>query len=159
MGVNNLDTAENFKNIKENDLKENYRITIKDKHYIAGEKAESTTQVFGDLILSDDGYTISYTEHAGEFAGCVTNIKVTNEPSSLYLSRTGSFATDLLLEPKRRHSCHYDTPYGSILMGVYAYKIDSNMKSSGGDLDFAYCLDIDGGAVSENELQINVKKC
>ncbi len=159
MGVNGLDTAENVKETSKEVLKENYKITIKDKHYIAGEKTESTTQVFGDLLLSDDGYTISYTEHAGEFAGCVTNIKVTNDPNTLYLSRTGSFAADLLLEPRRRHSCQYDTPFGSILMGVYAYKIDSDMKSSGGDLNFAYCLDIDGGAVSENELQINVKRC
>lgn len=151
MGVNNLDTV--------NNLKENYKITIKDKHYIAGEKAESTTQVFGDLFLSEDGYTISYTEHAGEFAGCLTNIKVTNEPNTLYLSRAGTYATELLLEPKRRHSCQYDTPFGSIMMGVYAYKIDSDMKSSGGELDFAYCLDIDGGTVSENELTVSVREC
>ncbi len=154
MGVNSLDTAENLK-----DLKENYKITIKDKHHIDGEKAESTIQVFGDLVLSDDGYTISYTEHAGAFAGCVTSIKVTNDPNTLYLSRAGSYATDLLLEPRKRHSCQYDTPFGSILMGVYAYKIDSDMKSSGGELDFAYCLDVDGGTVSENELKISVQEC
>lgn len=149
-----MDTAENTI-----ELKENYRITIKDKHYIAGEKAESTTQLFGDLCISEDGYTISYTEHAGEFAGCLTNIKVTNDPSSLYLSRAGAYATDLLLEPRRLHSCQYDTPFGSIMMGVYAYKIDSSMDTSGGELDFAYCLDMDGSVVSENELKVSVQKC
>lgn len=153
-GGNGLETAAN-----EKELKENYRITIRDKHYIAGEKAERETQVFGDLFLSEDGYTISYTEHAGEFAGCVTNIKVTSEPKMLCLSRVGSFATDLMLEPGKRHSCQYDTPFGSVLMGVYAYKIDSDMKSSGGELDFAYCLDIDGGTVSENELKISLQEC
>lgn len=77
----------------------------------------------------------------------------------MYLSRAGTYATELLLEPKRRHSCQYDTPFGSIMMGVYAYKIDSDMKSSGGELDFAYCLDIDGGTVSENELTVSVREC
>lgn len=135
---------------------ENYKITIHDKHKIGEEVSESTTELMGALDVMKNGYIIRYQEHAGDFAGTTTKIFV-SEPGKIRMSRGGSFATELVLELKKRHNCCYDTPYGSFLMGVYAHKIDSNMNDNGGDLEFAYSLDVGGGEVSENELKINVK--
>ena len=74
------------------------------------------------------------------------------------LSRGGSFGLDLVLEKGKRHNCAYDTPYGRLQMGVYAKKIDSKMAEDGGNLKFAYSLDIGGGEVSDNELEVIVKE-
>ena len=104
-----------------------------------------------------NGYIIKYDEHEGDFAGTTTKIFVI-EPNSVHLSRGGSYGLDLVLEKGKRHSCAYDTPYGRLQMGVYAKKIDSKMTSDGGNLKFAYSLDIGGGEVSDNELEVTVKE-
>ena len=143
-------------------MSKKYKITIRDKHYADGEKSESEMSVFGSLTFSKDDYKISYMEHDGDLAGCVTTISVSSKPDSkpdsIYMSREGSFTTNLLLEPKRRTTCHYDTPFGSMMLGVYTYKIDSDMGQSGGNLDFAYCLDVEGSTVSESKLHIGVSE-
>ncbi|MBQ1451116.1 MAG: DUF1934 domain-containing protein [Clostridia bacterium] len=136
---------------------ENYKIIIRDRHTVAGEVSESTTELFGELAVAQGGYVIRYNEHEGDFAGTTTNISVMG-PDSLRLSRGGSFGIDFLLEEGKRHNCFYDTPYGRLEMGVYAKKIDSDMKDNGGNLKFAYSLDIGGGEVSENELELEVRE-
>ncbi len=139
------------------EIAENYKITIYDKHTIGGETSESKTELMGNLDLTNGGYTICYAEHAGDFAGTVTEIFV-NEPGSVRMLRGGDFSTELILECGKRHNCCYETPYGSLLMGVYAHEINSSMENMGGDLTFAYSLDVGGGEISENELKINVKR-
>lgn len=138
-------------------LAENYTITIHDKHTVFGEQSESTTSILGDLSVTDEGYTISYRELGGEFRGHTTKI-IYNADRSVCLSRTGGFTTDLMLEPGKRHNCHYDTPYGGMMMGVSTHRINSNMNKSGGELEFSYTLDMDGGSLSDNELHIEVKE-
>ena len=138
-------------------LDERYKITIYDKHVVAGEKSEATTSLMGSLNISQNGYTISYREHAGDLAGTVTNIRVT-EPNLICLHRDGAYETDLILELQKRHNCHYDTPYGGFMMGVYAHSMESSMDISGGMLNFSYSLDVGGGEVSTNELRIKVKE-
>lgn len=139
------------------EIAENYKITIYDKHTIAGETSESKTELMGNLDLTKDGYTICYAEYAGDFAGTVTEIYV-NEPGSVRMLRGGDFSTELILECGKRHNCCYETPYGSLLMGVYAHEINSAMENMGGDLTFSYSLDVGGGELSENELKINVRR-
>ena len=135
---------------------EQYKIIIKDKHTVAGEVSESTTELFGNLDVAKNGYIIRYTEHEGDFAGTTTKIFVV-EPNSVRLSRGGSYGLDLVLERGKRHNCAYDTPYGRLQMGVYAKDVDSKMSENGGNLKFAYSLDIGGGEVSDNELEVIVK--
>ncbi len=137
-------------------FEEQYKITIKDKHTVGGEVSESTTELFGDLNVAKNGYIIRYTEHDGDFAGTTTKIFVI-EPDSVRLSRGGRYGLDLVLERGKRHNCAYDTPYGSLQMGVYAKNVDSKMSECGGNLKFAYSLDIGGGEVSDNELEVIVK--
>ena len=143
-------------NIGEN-KNEQYKIIIHDRHIVAGEVSESTTELYGDFAVAQDGYVIRYNEHEGDFAGTTTHISVLG-PDSLHLSRGGSYGLSFLLEKGKRHNCFYDTPYGRLEMGVYAQRIDSAMNDKGGNLSFAYSLDIGGGEVSENELEVEVKE-
>jgi len=145
-----LNQTENFK--------EQYKIIIKDRHTVAGEVSECTTELFGDLNVAKNGYTIKYDEHEGDFAGTTTKIFVVEPNSSVRLSRGGSYGLDIVLEKGKRHNCAYDTPYGRFQMGVYAKKIDSKMSEDGGNLKFSYSLDIGGGEVSDNELELEVKE-
>ena len=149
MGKINLNSNEN--------LNENYKITIVDKHSSNGEKSESKSELMGDLNYAQNGYIIRYVEHAGDFAGAMTKIFV-KEPDTVRLSRGGELALEILLEGGKRHSCFYDTPFGKLQMGVFAKSVCSRMTEHGGRLSFSYTLDVGGGEVSENELIIDVKE-
>lgn len=142
-------------NQTENNI-EQYKITINDRHTATGDVSQSTIELFGDLDISKNGYVIKYDEHEGDFAGTTTKIVVI-EPNTVRLSRGGSYGLDLVLEKGKRHNCAYDTPYGRLQMGVYAKMIDSKMALGGGVLKFSYTLDIGGGEVSDNELEVIVK--
>jgi len=142
---------------KLNEFEKKYRITINDKHITSGEQTESETELMGNLSVQKNGYEIRYMEHTGDMAGTTTKIFV-DEPNKVRLTRGGLFQTDLILELKKRHNCCYETPYGTLIMGVYAHRIDSNMNPDGGDLEFSYSLDVGGGEVLENELKISVRK-
>lgn len=143
--------------LKQEEIKENFKITLIDKHSANGEKSESKTEVMGELNFAQNGYVIRYMENAGDFSGCVTKLLV-KEPDTVRLSRGGELSLDLLLEEGKRHNCFYDTPFGKLQMGVYTKFVKSEMKENGGKLSFGYSLDIGGGEVSDNELIIDVKE-
>lgn len=132
-------------------------IRIHDVHEYEVEKGETTVFVFGDLVFSEDGYRIVYREESGDMAGCTTTITC-KEGREVSVHREGPYQTELIMELGRRHSCQYQTEYGSMLMGIYADKVDSHMAETGGYLEFAYNIDFDGDFVSHNTLHVTVKE-
>ncbi|MBQ8470041.1 MAG: DUF1934 domain-containing protein [Clostridia bacterium] len=134
-----------------------FMIRIHDVHEYEVEKAETTVYVFGDLELSEESYRITYREESGDLAGCTTTITCIGG-KEVSVHREGPFRTDLTMELGRRHSCQYQTEYGSMLMGIFADKVDSHMAETGGYLEFAYNIDFDGDFVSHNILHVTVKE-
>ena len=54
--------------------------------------------------------------------------------------------------------CHYDTGFGSLMIGIFTNKVTCNLSDSGGQLDIVYSLDINSTLTSINEIHINVKE-
>ena len=138
-------------------MERNYQITIHDIHTVDGDTSDTTMTVFGTMEKTDTGYVLRYLEQSGELTGFVTELTVT-EPDSVFISRQGDYRIELMLETARRHECHYDTPHGSLMMGVYTNGIDSRMSTFGGTLHLNYDIDFNAGFVSENQLHITVKE-
>lgn len=138
-------------------MERKYQITIHDIHTVDGDTSDTTMTVFGTMEKTDTGYVLRYLEQSGELTGFVTELTVT-EPDSVFISRQGDYRIELMLETARRHECHYDTPHGSLMMGVYTNEIDSRMSTFGGTLDLNYDIDFNAGFVSENQLHITVKE-
>lgn len=134
-----------------------YQITIHDIHECAGEISDTTMTCFGQMIFSEGRYIIRYVEESGELEGFVTDIKVT-EPDLVAITRKGPTTIELMLENKRRHTCLYKIPEGTLSMGVYTHEISSGMSMFGGTLDLHYDIDFDGSFVSDNKLHISVKE-
>ena len=64
----------------------------------------------------------------------------------------------MIMELGQRHNCHYTTPYGELMIGVFTQKVDSLMDEHGGKLEFHYTLDFNAGLAARNELVITVKE-
>ena len=74
------------------------------------------------------------------------------------LIRNGQQRSRLILEKGKRHLCHYDTGFGTMMVGVFADRIKSDLDDSGGSLEVSYSLDINSGLKSLNEIFINIKE-
>ena len=74
------------------------------------------------------------------------------------MTREGNYTSELIIEQDKRHNCYYSTPFGDFMMGIYAKRVDSNMKSDGGTLSLEYTLDFNSDLASKNQLTINVKE-
>lgn len=134
----------------------NIRIEISDTQH-SDETSDSTLMsTFGTIERKEDGFLIYYTEQDGELAGCDTTLDFTK--NYVTITRSGSFKYDLVLEKNKRHSCHYATPYGSFILGLYATEISCIDKDTSIDLNLKYDIDYNSDLMSKNELRIKARE-
>ena len=93
----------------------------------------------------------------GDLAGCTTCLHM-DKPGRVTMRRFGSYNSELTIERNKRHNCHYDTPYGGFLMGVFGKHVSSNMTECGGTLKMRYTVDFNSELAAENEMTITVKE-
>lgn len=133
-------------------------IQMKSIQSIYDEKTETELITRGKYRRENDSYYISYEDsEATGFSGSVTEISVT-ENKFASIIRTGSTHSDLVIEPGKKHHCHYETPFGSMDIGIYTHSIKNNLMDDGGNLYMKYTLDINTSYMSDNEIIMNIKK-
>ena len=116
---------------------------------------ELTTK--GIFSREGDKYSISYEDsEATGFENSTTVIEV-NGVRNASVRREGEAPSELVLEVERKHHCHYGTPYGGLMLGVYTKKIDNNLSDEGGKLELRYVIDSNGTFVSENWISLSVE--
>ena len=131
-------------------------IKIIDSHISDGEEYSCELTTSGTLDYTPDGYSVTYHETDEELKGSVTVLKVSNGGNTILMTRKGKFNTEMVIEKDRRHTCFYETPYGELMMGIYANLISNEIVENGGTLKFAYAIDFNNTPASENELLISV---
>lgn len=123
-----------------------------------GDNSEQTEIITkGKYNKFKDGYIISYDEsEATGFEGASTVLTVTKS-QKIEIERTGTAQSQLIIEKANKHHCHYGTPYGTVMIGITASEINSQLKDNGGDLFFKYVIDINSSFMSDYEVNINVR--
>lgn len=130
-------------------------IKIIDRHVQDGEEYVCELTTSGEFEVTDVGCIVNYTETDEELSDCVTSLAVEGS-RKISMTRMGKYNTEMIIEKDRRHSCYYSTPYGELLMGIYAKKIENGVTENGGTLDFSYTIDFNNVTASENELLVTV---
>ena len=100
-------------------------INIEDSHSGHGDSYSSQTSTQGILRLLENGYELSYEEPAAEMEGCVTTLLI-EDGGLVTMTRNGAYTTQMVMERGRRHVCHYATPFGDMLLGIFAKKVESS---------------------------------
>lgn len=132
-------------------------ITLTTKQSDGNDSEQTEIITKGKYNKSEDGYIISYDEsEATGFAGSSTVLTVT-ENQKIEIKRTGTAQSQLIIEKAKKHHCHYGTPYGTVMIGITASEINSQLKDNGGDLFFKYVIDINSSFMSDYEVNINVR--
>ncbi len=130
-------------------------IKITDRHVQDGEEYECELTTSGEFMLTEKGCIVKYTETDEELENSVTWLDAEGS-QKISMTRTGKYNTEMIIEKDRRHTCFYETPYGELLMGIYAKSIFNDMSANGGTLKFSYTIDFNNVPASENELTVNV---
>ena len=105
----------------------------------------------------EDGISIfSYVEsELTGLDGLLTTFNV--ESDRVVLSRGGDMGNDMIFSEKQKHHFLYETPFGSILMGIDTHSIKKNMQDDGGSLEIRYDIEVDNVSVSRNLFEINIR--
>ena len=124
-----------------------------------GESDSSELITTGTFEGTEDDYRITYTEQDEAFKDCTMTVHVEGR-RRITLVRTGPTSAEMILEEHKRHNCHYNTPFGGFMLGVYAKQITSHVLpgEACGALAFRYTLDFNSANSTENELNILFKE-
>lgn len=119
-----------------------------------GERVKTELMTKGTFSQSNSDYIISYedTEATG-FQGSTTTIKACD--NIIYITRHGTANTSMSFEMGKKHFSLYETPFGSMQVGVYAKNIINKINENG-QLYLKYSLDVNASPLSENEILIKI---
>lgn len=132
-------------------------ISLTSIQYQDNEKSETELLTKASFTQFGEAYIISYedTETTG-FEGSITTITIyRNESASIV--RKGTANSVLSLETGKKHYCQYETPYGSMQIGIYTHKIENDIAESG-KLYLKYTLDINSSYLSDNEIVMTINQ-
>ena len=74
------------------------------------------------------------------------------------LLREGTVNSQMVFEEGRRHLSMYETPYGSMSVGINTRRVKNTIGETGGDLEIDYAIEIDNLMVGRNFFSMNVKR-
>ena len=138
-------------------MNDKYLITIDTIQQTESGHDSFSLSTFGDYCYSEDKAVIRYQDsEATGFEGCMTTLDISKD--AITMNRTGPTHSNLVLEPGKKHICHYMTPYGVLPLGVYAEEISHDLSQSGGTVDLRYSLDLNANFFALNHLKITVRE-
>jgi len=112
----------------------------------------------GEYLQKDGVSTFSYVESmlTGN-EGLLTTFDV--EQDRVVLRRGDGMSGDMIFSENQKHHFLYDTPFGSVLLGIDTHSIKTNMGDDGGNLEIRYDIEVDNVSVSQNLFKINIRSC
>lgn len=126
-----------------------------------GEEAQGPESV---ELITDGRYEYGsaaswFTYHESEITGMegtVTTFRM--EDGLVTLTREGSVNSQMLFQKGRKHTFLYDTPFGSLTMGVDTQQLRTEADEHGGRMDIVYSVDVDNVLLGKNTFRIDWKE-
>lgn len=139
-------------------MEKDVMITIQGAQHYAGMESDNIELVTeGKLAEAGGALRLSYEEsELTGMAGTTTIFHV--EPERVTLLRMGSVSSEMVFEEGRRHMSLYDTPYGSMEVGILARRLRSTLGPEGGRLEINYDIEINHTLAGQNLFRIDVRE-
>lgn len=139
-------------------IENNVIISIKGRQDLADGEPEVIELVTeGILERENDSYTLSYQEsEITGMQGTLTTFQV--EKDCITLMRIGEVNSQMVFQEGRRHLSIYDTPYGSMSVGIHTRRMRAALDERGGSIDIDYKIEIDHKVAGVNGFHINVRE-
>ncbi len=111
----------------------------------------------GTLSEKDGKFLITY-EESKTLENKAVKTKVLTEDGKVIMLRSGGIDSRMVIEKGKRNTCFYAIPQGELVLGVFGESIENNLSSNGGRLSMSYTIDIENSLVSQNKVEISVRK-
>jgi len=134
-------------------------ITLKGMHGSADGGDDDVIELVTDGSYSCENgkKVIAYMESSlTGLEGTKTTLSLSNDVVTL--TREGTYNSQMVFEPGKRHFFLYETPYGAATMGVNTQKIDAALDEHGGDMQVFYAIDIENVIMGRKIFSINVRE-
>lgn len=131
-------------------------ISIKGLHFESDPTENIEIITVGEHYKVDNKYFIRYEElleDTGDIVKCTIKIK----KDSVEMIKKGLVDVNLTFEEKKKNISYYNTPYGMLLIGIYASKIEMEEQEDSIDVNIAYSLEINNQHISDCDIYINIK--
>ena len=111
----------------------------------------------GRLEREGNSYTLSYQEsELTGMEGTLTTFQI--EPERVTLMRVGEYSSQMVFQMGRRHMSLYNTPHGSMTIGVNTRHLLADLTDHGGEIEIDYAIEIDHALAGRNIFQIKVQE-
>jgi uncharacterized beta-barrel protein YwiB (DUF1934 family) len=106
--------------------------------------------------MDGDAIRFSYmeTELTG-LQGTKTDFLVT--PEEVVMSRRGTVTAQMVFRKGQKQHFAYETPYGTLTMGLDTHRIENALDENGGDMEIEYDINLERSVISRNKFKINVR--
>ncbi|MBQ6714395.1 MAG: DUF1934 domain-containing protein [Clostridia bacterium] len=131
-------------------------IKIKSTQGLGKEKESIELQTFGSVEISDESVALSYDE--SELFGSKVETVLTVSEDTAVMERRGEYKSRLVIKKGERNNCFYSTPHGELMIGIFGEEIKSKFGERGGEIFLGYTLDSNLQPISENTVEITVRK-
>lgn len=130
-------------------------ITIKSSQSIEdGDGPELITA--GKYRADSDGVRFFYMEsELTGLSGTQTDFFVT--PEEVVISRKGTVTARMIFRKGQRQHFAYETPYGTVTMGLETHKLEQTLGEHGGEMEVEYDLNLEREVLTRNKFKIKVR--
>ena len=139
-------------------MKKEVLLNIKGVQGIDDDKETIEFSTVGSMETDLTGTHFYYDESQILKAGSIkTALNILND-GSVILERSGDITTRLVLEKQKRNSCHYNTPFGEMMIGIYCNCLEVDLNGATGRVFMDYSIDSNFREISKKEVTINIKE-
>lgn len=140
-------------------MEDNYLLSVCGKQIVDGSEDKIELETAASYTFENGSRYISYNEYdaADPAVHYRTTVRL-DENGVVTVMKGGVENHNLILEQGRRHKCEYNTPFGSLTLGVYTDSVSSTLSDEGGQLQVRYSIDIESEHASSNELTLIIKE-
>lgn len=134
-------------------------LTIRGLQFATGEDGpEEPVEVItpGDYYKKNDKHYVIYDEVMEGFEGTNRNIIKIGE-DSFEITKKGIVNVHMIFEKNKKNMTYYHTPYGDLLIGIDAKKIQVKEMEENIDINVNYDLDVNYEFLANCNIMVNIK--
>lgn len=138
-------------------METNALITLVGRQNIDGDDDTFELTTMGRYIKKDDKYYISYegSELTG-YEDTTTTLKIKDGYVSMI--RFGKTSTQMVFEKEKKYVGYYETPFGSLSVGVTTNSMTVDINDEGGELELDYMVELNNSLPTHNGLHLKIRK-
>ena len=133
-------------------------ITVNGIQVTADEPATDMELITEGTYTYENGtgwFTYEETEITG-MEGTTTRFDFS--PTEAVITREGSVSSKMVFMEGKRNVFLYNTPWGSMTMGIDTHKIENSLTEQGGNIEIDYTLSFDRAPISRNRFSVKIKE-